>query len=298
MANLAKRKAVKPVRMMILGSPGMGKTGSLAALANAGFKLRILDFDGNLEPLYQYCTPQGLANIDAVYFEEKMRMNASGIQEPVSVPPMAFRNAMKMMDHWTYKDTDGEVVDLGKSPEWGLDTIVVLDKLDGMEQALFARARVMTNKTMLNQTQRTWGFAASDQNEFISKLTSDHTPHHVIVLSGLKMIGPREVGEKEEGQSRDIKEQEADLITTRYYPAAIGRQLPQNIAGHFPVVIKAEAVYGALNSAKRVFRHKPMKELDLKLPVPELSNELDVADGLLTIFKALGANPPNHGDTK
>ena len=59
MAKASTLLKSKPLRIMLLGFPGSGKTGSLAPLANAGFKLRILDFDGNLDPMLRRLTPQG-----------------------------------------------------------------------------------------------------------------------------------------------------------------------------------------------------------------------------------------------
>ncbi len=39
---------------MQLGYPGAGKTGSWACLANAGYQLRIIDLDHNLDPLLEF----------------------------------------------------------------------------------------------------------------------------------------------------------------------------------------------------------------------------------------------------
>ena len=54
MTNLADID-VTPARILMLGWQGGGKTGAAASLANAGFKLRILDFDGKQgQPLEKY----------------------------------------------------------------------------------------------------------------------------------------------------------------------------------------------------------------------------------------------------
>src|ERR1700692_1276245 len=45
-ANLLRNPAL---RIMVVGYPGTAKTGSLASLLNAGFKIRMLDYDGNIE---------------------------------------------------------------------------------------------------------------------------------------------------------------------------------------------------------------------------------------------------------
>ena len=81
----------------------------------------------------------------------------------------------------------------------------------------------------------------------------------------------------------------ADLIQTKLYASVLGWKMPQSIAGLFPAVIQAD---------KGVLQFKPRDELDLKLPVPVGfgQTKLKVSEGgLLTIFEALGAKPPNGG---
>lgn len=279
----------KPARIMEVGFPGSGKTGSLACLANAGYKLRILDFDGNLEPLILNTKEQFLQNIDAVYLEDKMRVSAAGGTEPAGIP-QAYLNALKMMDHWTYEE-DGQIIDLGKSKDWGDDTIVVLDSLTALGNACFRRAMKLLNKTALTVTDRMWGFAMAEQEAFIERLASESNKHHVIVLAHLKMIAPRDVRQGDSDLTKELKSRQADLIGTRYYPSALGWQLPQQIAAHFPSVILVEPEYKG-TSASRKLKMLPRPELDLKVPAPNLPKELDIETGMLEIFKALGHTPP------
>lgn len=286
MANAAKINAFAPVRMMIVGYPGSAKTGSLASLANMGYKLRILDFDGNTEPLIKFTKPEFLANIDILSFEDKLRMGAKHF-ETVGLPS-AFANAVKAMDRWKYLDGEQEV-DLGASKDWGCDTIVVLDSLTSMGQAGFRRVQAMLNKTPLNTTQQVWGIAMSEQEAFIEKLTAKSNRYHVIVLSHLKMIGPKDVMRDDADLTKDLKEKIADLVPTRLFPSALGQALPPMIGGHFPTLIQAEAVYKG-TSVRRVLHTLPRPDLDLKVPSPNLPAELDISDGLSQIFSVLA--PP------
>src|ERR1700719_2135528 len=114
MANAVKLLATNPVRCLMVGYPGSGKTGSLACLLNAGFKMRFMDFDGNLEPLMLYADRDKLVNLDVLHFEDQMRLTSNGFMEPVGIP-QAFFQAHQAMDHWRYKDDDGADVDLGHS---------------------------------------------------------------------------------------------------------------------------------------------------------------------------------------
>lgn len=283
MANAAKMAQQAPVRAMIVGYPGSGKTGALVSLVNAGFKLRVLDFDGNTEPLLKFSDPAMLHNVDIAYFEDKLKPQGQFI-EPVGIPK-AFVNALNMMNHWKYEE-DGQVVDLGKSSDWGPDTIVVLDSLTKQGDAAFRRAAKLLNKTSANITQQVWKLAMDEQAAFIEMLTSAENRHHVIVLAHLKMISPKDVMKGDDDTTVDIKKQIAEIVPTRLWPRALGRELPQVIGGEFPTLLLAEAEYKG-TGMRRVLRTVPRPDLDIKLPAPNIPPTLDIADGLLKVFQAL-----------
>ena len=282
-----KIAAKQPLRILIVGYPGTAKTGALASLANAGYKLRVLDYDGNSQSLLTYTQPDKLANIDIVYLEDKMRNGEQFIE--TSGLPTAFKQGLDLMDHWKYKEPDGTEVDLGRSREWGSDTVVVLDSLTAMGNASFRRQMSLLNKTPRNTTEQVWGLAMAQQEAFIERLTSDQNKHHVIVLAHLKMIGPKDIRKDDDDLTKELKQEIADLVPTRLFPAALGRELPPKIGGHFPILIEAATVFSA-NKAKRVLRTVPRPELDLKLPTTKDFKELDVSDGLAKIFAELA--PP------
>lgn len=284
MANAATLLQHQAVRALIVGYPGAGKTGALASLLNAGFKMRYLDFDGNIEPLMLYADREKLANLDIMYFEDKMRVGAQ-FMEPVGIPT-AFKEALDAMDHWKYTEQDGTVVDLGASKDWGPETIVVLDSLTAMGEAAFRRAMKLSNKTPMNTTDRVWGLAMAEQLAFIQKLTSFNNKFHVIVLAHLKMISPKSERSGDSDLTKELKEQVANLLPTRLYPSALGWQLPQVIGGEFPTLLEIVATVKA-GQVKRVIKTVPRVDLDVKVPAPNLPKELDITDGMLTIFKAL-----------
>jgi hypothetical protein len=267
--------ASNPVRAMLVGYPGAGKTGALACLLNAGFKLRILDFDGNLEPLLLYADKSRLGNLDVMSFEDKVRMGQGGL-EPIGIPT-AFANAFKAMDKWD----NGE-----ESANWGLETVVVLDSLTAMGSAAMARSMKLNNKTPMNMTDRVWGMAMAEQEEFVKRLTSSANRHHVIVLAHLKMIGPKDVRKGDSPLTTQIKEEVGSLIDTRLYPSALGWQLPQNIGQHFPTLLEVSAQV-KVGTVKRVLKLQPRAELDVKLPSTLTEKELDIKDGMLQIFRTL-----------
>ncbi len=274
-------------RILLLGYPGSAKTGALACLANADYKLRILDYDGNLEPLLLYTDPDKLKNIDVIQLEDKLRSGPQFIE--AAGIPTAFSKGVQMMMHWKYTDPDsGEEVDLGiPSKDWGPDTILVIDSLTSMGKASKRRAQKMMNKTPLNTTQQVWGLAMEDQEAFCEITTRPSNKFHVIMIAHLKMIAPPDATKGDTDLTKDLKERAADLIPTRIYPSALGQALPPEISGHFPTVLLADWEVRGKDKVRRFIRTVPKTELDLKCPVKDMPAEIDLSDGLLKVIEAL-----------
>jgi hypothetical protein len=285
--KIAKRQ---PVRMLIVGYPGTAKTGMIASLLNVGYKVRMLDYDGNSQSLIQFTDEDKLKNLDIVYLEDKMR-NGDRFIEPNGTPT-AFKQGLDMLDHWKYKEPDGTEVDLGRSKDWGCDTIVVLDSLTSMGGASFRRQQSLSNKTPVNTTEQVWGVAMAQQEAFIQRLTSETHHHHVIVLAHLKMVGPKDLRKDDDDLTKELKQAVADLVPTRLFASALGRALPPTIGGEFPLLIEASNEFKG-GKVERIIRTVPRPELDLKVPSKVSFDKASVKDGLARIFAELA--PPLSG---
>jgi len=286
------------VVLCLAGFPGSGKTGSLAPLVNAGFKLRILDFDGNLAPLAAFTDPEHLGLVDFITFEDRLKDGPQGM-EPDG-PPTAYTDACNAMRHWRYAKATGrvvdaltaqklkpeEIVDLGRPEDWGPDTIVVLDSGTALGRAAKRRVAFHNNRTRDNFRDSDYGAAMQDQEAFIENLTSSKYHFHAIVMFHLKIIGPRDVRKGDSDLTKNIKQQMGGLIEARYFPTALGWALPQTIAEHFPTLVLAESEVVA-GKTRRVLRTKPRPEVDAKVPALKLPPELPIEDGMLTLFNAL-----------
>ena len=92
------------VKAIIVADSGVGKTASLASLANAGYHLRILDFDNGLAILRNYVEPDAMDNIHYRTFNTE--------------DPKSPDEAARMAVHW--KSTSNfECEDLGPISETG-----------------------------------------------------------------------------------------------------------------------------------------------------------------------------------
>ena len=280
-----------PARILLVGYPGSGKTGSLSALANAGLKLRVLSFDkrGNARPLLMFTKPEFRKNIDIQFFEDKTKLGQRAIE--ISGTPTALSSAYRMMKHWEYETPEGKF-DLGvPEKDWGPDTVLVLDSISSHTDAAMNWAIAAMNKTATTISKPVWGLAAKNQLAFIKALNSNVNNFHVIVLSHLKMIGPEDSDKSEDPSVQKRKRQAGALIDTRLWPTAVGRQLPQSLSGEFDTVLEVRSDPKPGRPDRRVIVGLPRPELDLKLPIVGIDEKYDISDGLLTILSKLTGGP-------
>jgi hypothetical protein len=282
---------------MVAGYPGTAKTGADAVLVSAGFKVRILDYDGNLEPLWNYSDPAMHGNVSAIHFEDPIKVGPQ-FTAPSGVPS-AFANGLHAMDRWRFYEDTGEfvlpnvkdggerkIVDLGSSKDWGPDTIVILDTMTKMGDAAFYRAMALLGKTPANMTIQGQMLAQNEQLAFIKKLRSPSNRFHVIVNAHLKTISPKDVAKGDTELTADLKARIANIVPTKLFPRALGQELPQHIGGEFSALVKCENKPLAGGRVKRIIRTQPEAILDIKVPAP-IPPELPIENGLLAIFNAL-----------
>jgi hypothetical protein len=281
--SLANRTLPPRLRALIVGHPKAGKTGSLVALANAGYRLAILDFDNNPDPLVQYVQPGSRDNVSIITLEDTLRNEQKFVG--VAGEPTAFRRALQSLDKWV----DNEAVEWGPASSWDSKTVLVFDSMNGLGRAAFRRTRFVNNRTIATTRDSDWGAAMHDQEAMIEKLTSSEFKCHVIGISHLKMIGPK-LERIANDENPDMAKAKAELslanaqeIPTRWYPSALGRALPQNIAEHFPALILARVDE---KTGQRFLHTAPFDGLDLGVPAP-VPAKLPIEDGLLKIIQAV-----------
>lgn len=285
------------VRMLLAGYPSSGKTGAIAALLNVGYKVRMIDFEGNYEPLINFTDERALANLDIVTVQDKFRISPEG-DLIVDGIPTAFNDGIKLMQEWTYKDATGEKVSLGASKDWGRDTVVVVDGLTSLGEAALRRAMKMMNKTPKNMTSAVWGFAVADALNFIKAINRRTNNFHVIFLAHLSMIGPNDYinqnDDKDENAAIKAEKMEAvsdGLIPVRLYPKGVTKNQSTTIHKEFPIMLRAEQV-SKQGKTVRVLKTIEGPAIDLKFPAKDTPKEVPLETGLATLFEKLGAKAP------
>src|SRR4051812_13507500 len=113
MPSLANHQSNEFTKLLVEGDSGTGKTGALASLVSAGYKLRILDFDNGLDVLKQYILrdcPENISNVEFRTLRDKRKASADG--PVIAGTPKAFVESIKLLDRWKYTDGANEI-DLG-----------------------------------------------------------------------------------------------------------------------------------------------------------------------------------------
>jgi len=179
MPSLSAHQSNDFTKLLLTGDSGSGKSGALASLVKAGYKLRILDMDNGLDPLKTYVMkecPHLVDNVEYRTLRDNYKTTAAG---PKVDKPRAFVDAMKMLDHWKYED-----VDLGKPSDWGPEVICVLDSLSFFADAAFDWAEGM-NPTAKDPRQ--WFYSAQQAVESaLALLTSGSFKTNVIVTAHVR----------------------------------------------------------------------------------------------------------------
>ena len=271
MPSLSDYSAQKPIKMLHIGDSGKGKTGALASLVLAGFKLRILDFDngvGILSSVLKKAISEGKAKSDImnnVVYESCLDtfQSAGGKAIPKGMPS-AFKKGLEFLTKW------GE---LGPVSSWGKDTILVIDSLSHMSNAALVYVLALNRRSGEHPWQSDWGQAMDMVESVLKILYSDAIKCHVIVNAHITYVGG-EVNDKNQ------------LIGAKPYPNTLGQKLPPKVGQYFNTMLQADTI-----GTRRVIRTQPNGELAVKSEILGLPKELPLESGLADFFKAAGQTP-------
>lgn len=240
-------------KALVVGDSGAGKTGVLATLANAGYKLRIFDFDNGLDIMASFLTKEGAKNVNFVTLRDDMNKN-----------PTAWADFKRILSTgWKVGDEN-----LGKVESWDEDVVLVIDSMTFMGDAAKHFVADKNNKHSHSQLElQEWGEAGRLIENIVEYLTSDNIKCNVLVTSHLRYV---------EGEMGGIKA----------YPTCVGGKLPTTISRYFNTVLRADVLPG---DKGRVLRTVSDHKMDLKNTAPNILEAKEEFD-LSTIFDAVQNN--------
>ena len=268
MPNINQHHSHETVKALLIGDSGCGKTASLLSLAEAGYNLRIIDFDNGLDIvsslLHKSKNPEETAkHIQYVTCTDKMKTTKGGEIIPKGQPE-AYAKAMKMLNKW--EEDDG--TNLGNVMDWGSDTVLVIDSLTFLSNAVM-RWHLFNVGRIGQPYQSDWLVAQRRVIQTLELLFSESLKCNVVMTAHIRYV------DMADGQVQG-------------YPESVGKALPPQVPRYFNTVVQAK-ITGSGASAKRKIRIVPDTAIGLKNAAPHAfsNTELPLESGLAQIFEAI-----------
>lgn len=265
MPTLETKKAPTSVKLLIIGDSGAGKTGSLAALANAGFELFIQDYDNGLDPLFTYVKDQYKKNVHYVTLQDKIEQTPAGV---ILGKVDALKRGLALLNDWKDEGTS-----YGSIYTWNSKRVLVFDSLTFMGNSALRAELTSRGKSNMFKPKAVAGFsdpreiigdAANVLESLFATLFDDRVKCHVVLLSHVRDIN--NIG----------------------FPSSVGQTLPKVLGRYFNTVLGMKKI-----GTTRVLCTED-SVLTVKCPV-KLPATLPISNGLATVFNAISPGTSPEG---
>lgn len=251
-------------KLLLIGDSKSGKTGSLASLVNAGYHLRILDFDNGLDSLVkavkQHYPSKAAELLRTIEFRTLQDQIVGGPTGPIIKGRTAFIEAAKMLDNWRYT-YNNVPTDLGPPAAWGPQAILVIDSLTFMANAAFNFREPLTKG---GDKRMTYFDAQNAIEDVLGMLYAESFRTNVIVIAHIKYM--------------DMPDG-----TKKGFPTTIGSALSPDVPRYFNSYAMCQSVLG-----KRTIQTTSTALIDLANPASfKMAPSLPIETGLATFFETV-----------
>jgi hypothetical protein len=255
MPSMLEHESNELVKVLVAADSSSGKTGSMASLVDAGFNLRVLDYDNNLGVLKGYVKDKTkLAN---VHYVNKLQDSLKLVGGRVGIAKApAFQRGMDALDKGGEDYWGAPIPPL---MEWTPRDILCVDTLSMAGRASLQMVMQVNAAGFKQPEIQHYGTAMENIERWFQLLMSDLTPCHVIVNTHITGI-------------------ESDA---RLYPDALGSKLPPKLGKHCSNMIGLRLTGG---SRKFLTQKDGLLALKTAVPLPET---LPIETGWITIFETL-----------
>ncbi len=266
MPTLGENVEQKPIKLLVVGNSGAGKTALLATLAKTR-KLFIADFDNGTDILLdkKVLDPALRANVQIKTFYDK-NILAGGKFIPEA---QGMSNFVSAINDWK---EDGK--SLGSIYSWGPDVVFALDSLTFLGNACMNHVMSLDGKAGRKPEIQHFGSAVDMQETVIETLYNPAVKCNVVVTAHL-------IPQADDMQGGLVK----------FMPSALGKKLPPKIARYFNNVVLVEK-RGSGQQTKIVLHTVSTSHVDLKTAkpseVPAVMEPPDL-DRLFTILRGAPA---------
>jgi hypothetical protein len=248
MPALSNHHSAQVTKALIIANSGSGKTGGLASLVQAGYNVRVIDFDNGLDVLANVLPKEFHSKVQFVTCTDEFHTVGGKVQ--VKGVPKAFNKAMQMLSNW--KDGD---VDLGPVSSWGPQDVLVIDSLTHCGKAAMRATLALNNRLNQHPHQSDWGVAQNSLEDLIAMLCSDAIKCNVLVLAHYDVFG-------------DSDDQGKPIGPQRGLPISLGKALSPKIPSYFNSVLLIQTV-GSGPGLRRELHTIPQGLIELKSSAPK-----------------------------
>jgi len=266
MPSLADHHSAQVVKLLNIGESGSGKTGALASLARAGYRLWVLDYDNGLD-IVQNALRDDKAALARVTYETLRDTITSVNGLPKLKPPIhAYKDAGRVLTEW-------------KAQEFTPQDILVLDTLTTFSEAAFNEALVLGGRLNQRPQLTDYGRALESVKLFIEMITSPDLNCHVIVNTHIRWFSG---DEENQTQARGL-------------PNAKGQEISRVVSRFFNTVALTRST-GSGKATKRILSTRPQGVVEVKTSSPTtVKDEYPIESGLASLFAdILGHGPVAH----
>ena len=282
-----------PMKLILLGTSGAGKTGSLFSLVLSGYTLVVADFDNGkdimLGLLRQHIVTKNLDREQRLALARRIiwttftdKLKFLGDIPALDGPPTAYRNFIKNLESWKGKNFAGEDVDLGPVAKLGPEYFFVIDSLSSLGRVLM-RFFQSANATMGKIPDwREYGPPQTRILEIIERLYGEAVNVNLAILTHVTYTNE---DPDEKRKAADKNPDVAKDAVIKGYPSAIGKAVSPSLARYFNFMLYAKSEERGTATAKRVIVTQPTDGIDLKCPIVTAPRELPLATGLATLME-------------
>lgn len=284
MPPLSQHHSSETTKLLLIGESGAGKTGALAALAAAGYNLRIIDLDNGLDILKDVLTgpkskypPEAINRVMAKTLTEPMRnINGKLFPAKASVWP----TTIKLLSEWKDTDADGKEISLGPVTSWTSKDVLCIDSLTMLSTAAMnfqqsLNGHLGNSSVTQNEWRRDIGGAQQFVESLLQTLYDTSIKCNVVVNSHIALV-------RERANGQDLPEEKLPMVG---FPSAIGASLPPRIPRYFNSVLLVKTVGSGMGTRHRI--HTTSQGIvNAKTSAPtRVKPEYDIFDGLAKYFE-------------
>lgn len=302
MTSILDDSVVFPFKPIVIGESGAGKTGALASLVCAGYRLRIIDTDKGIAilkalltnaryPYAAYCAARGIDIAKAVEFVHvdtpmslkttTMNVGHGRTKSEVILAPKngnAWGKIVQAMEKWPDEPDEK----LKHIENWDDSIIGVLDTLTTTAYMGFYFLQELNghlgSREEGREYQRDIGGAQSQLRRLLEFISSSSVKCNFIINSHIRRIDVT----RGFGENPAARAEAQAPVDPKGFPAAIGNALSPQIGVRFNDLFAVEQT-GSGNNVRRRISTIPVNNTSTKTSTA-FEPEYDVSTGLAEIF--------------